>query len=348
MKIIKGILLLLNCIWILATLGAYLSPYVPPAENSLFPLLGLLSLGLLVGHLGFVLFWSWVQPKWAIFSLFTLLVGIPATQNMFALNFGKKQSSHEKSLKIATYNMQFSKPLIHAKEKSLETMEQNFEAFLKSMDDLDILGVQECGWRTKEHINKAMQFPYQHFIGNIYTGIYSKHPIIYKGFVDFGQRINKCLWADIAIGKDTLRFYVTHLEPNRFDGKVPLVLNQEKKENLDVWKLAGIAKYQSIFTKKRTEQAALIRAHQKKSPYPSILVGDFNDLPQSYTYALISAGLKDTFLESGFGMGTTHGSFVPGLRIDYILVEEIFSVAQHTVHRVPFSDHYLVEGAIGF
>jgi len=56
--------------------------------------------------------------------------------------------------------------------------------------------------------------------------------------------------------------------------------------------------------------------------------------------------LKDTFLESGIGIGTTHGGLAPALRIDYILVDDRFSVTNHKVHEVPFSDHYLVEGEV--
>lgn len=348
MKIIKGLLLILNIALIAATLGAFVAPYIPPAKTSIFPVLGLLTFGLLFGNLSFVIFWFWVKPKFAIGSILTILMGIPNIPNLYALNLPQAQSTTLETLHLATYNMQFSKPLIHQNDQTIEEMEERFEDFLKKIDYLDILGVQECGWRTKEHITKSMQFPYHYFIDNIYTGIYSKHPIINKGFVDFGQHINKCLWADIVVNKDTIRFYVAHLEPNRFDGKVPVVLNQETKEKINIGIFIGIAQHQAIFTNKRNEQAELIRAHQAQSPYPSIICGDFNDIPQTYTYQTISKGLKDTFLESGTGIGTTHGGLVPGLRIDYILVDKTFSVINHQVHKIPFSDHYLVEGEVQY
>jgi len=268
MKIIKGFFLILNLIFISATLGAYIAPYSPPTLTALFPVLGLLSTGLVISNLAFIIFWFWVKPKFMLGSFLTLLLGIPFLKNMYAFQGPKVKSGTLETLHLATYNTQFSKPLIHQKEFPVEKMERQFATFLKKINYVDIMGVQECGWRTKEHISKSMQFPYSYFIDNIYTGIYSKHPIVDKGIVEFGQRINKCLWADIAIEKDTLRFYVAHLEPNRFDGKVPIVHDQEKKENIDVWKLAGIAQHQAIFTNKRNEQAELIRAHQAQSPYP--------------------------------------------------------------------------------
>ncbi len=348
MKIIKGGLLILNLILIFATFGAYAAPYIPPTLATIFPVLGLLSVGLLFGNLAYAIFWFWVKPKFAIGSLLTLLVGIPFLQNMYAFQGPSKKSGTLETLHLGTYNTQFSKPLIHQNEYSVEEMEEKFDVFLKEISYLDILGVQECGWRTAAHITKSIQFPYTHFIDNIYTGIYSKHPIVNKGIVDFGQRINKCLWADIAIEQDTIRYYVAHLEPNRYNGIVPLVHDQEKKEVIDIWKLVGIAQHQSIFTNKRNEQAQLIRAHQAKSPYPSIICGDFNDIPQTYTYQTISKGLKDTFLESGTGLGTTHGGLAPALRIDYILVDNRFSVTNHQVHQVPFSDHYFVEGEVQY
>lgn len=346
MKVIKGFFLLLNIGVILMTLGAYIVPSIPPKGMGLLPALGLVFPGLLVGNLCFALTWLCLKSKWAYGSSLMLLMSLffaPSTLNFLKSTSPSKQHS---PIQIGTYNMQFSKPIAFSSGKSQKQKAQEFNQFLTKMDYLDILGVQECGWRTKEHIAKSMTFPYQYFQPNIYTGIYSKHPIIDKGFIDFGQQINKCVWADIVIGVDTIRYYSMHLAANRHDGIIPLVLDQEKKENVNIWKLLGIVRYYDIFTDKRANEIAEIRQHQRASPYPCILTGDFNDPPQTYTYKLASEGLKDTFLESGFGIGGTHGSAVPGLRIDYILTDPRFMVFNHRVYDAPFSDHYLVQATI--
>jgi len=253
-----------------------------------------------------------------------------------------------KTIHVGSYNMQFSKPIAFAKGKAQQKLTTQFDDFLSEQKELDILGVQECGWRSKERIEAILDFPYQHFMTDIYTGIYSKHPIINKGFVDFGQRINKCLWADIAIDRDTIRFYTAHLAPNRFDGIIPLVLKQEEPENINYEKMWGIFKHYQPFALKRAEEAALIRAHQKISPYPSIISGDFNDTPQTFMYATISQDLDDTFLEAGRGVGGTHGGPISILRIDYILVDPFFKVRQHQIMERAFSDHYMLKSTLQF
>jgi len=348
MKVVKGLLLLLNIVLLLLTLGAYLAPSIPPKGMGLLPALGLVFPALIVGNIFFVIAWLRLNSKWALGSSLILLLGLffaPSTLNFLQSSAPSRQQN---PIQIGTYNMQFSKPIAFLSGTAQEQKEKDFELFLKKIDYLDILGVQECGWRTKEHIAASMTFPHQFFLPNIYTGIYSKHPIVNKGYVDFGKQINKCLWADIAIGVDTIRFYTMHLAPNRHDGIVPLVLNQEKREQVDIWKLIGMVKYFEIFTNKRAIEATTMRQHQRASPYPCILTGDFNDPPQTYTYRLASEGLKDTFLESGFGIGGTHGSAVPGLRIDYILVNQGFMVFNHKVYDAPFSDHYLVQATLEY
>ncbi len=346
MKVIKGFFLLLNILVIFMTLGAYLAPSIPPKGMGLLPALGLVFPGLVVGNILFALTWFLLQSKWAFASCITLLLGIffaPSTLNFLQ---STSPSSQQNPIQLGTYNMQFSKPIAHLMGKEQQQKEKAFNEFLKKVDHLDILGVQECGWRTQEHIAKSMTFPHQFFLPDIHTGIYSKHPIINKGYVDFGQEINKCLWADIVIGVDTIRFYTMHLAPNRHDGIVPLVLNQEKREQVNIWKLIGMVKHYETFTDKRAKEATIMHQHQQESPYPCILTGDFNDPPQTYTYSVASKGLKDTFLESGFGIGGTHGSAVPGLRIDYIFTDPRFMVFNHRVFDVPFSDHFLVKATL--
>jgi len=165
------------------------------------------------------------------------------------------------------------------------------------------------------------------------------------------NKLNKAVvftTALLAIGQDTIRFYTAHLAPNRHDGIIPLVLEQEKKEEVDYRKLWGIFQHYRPFALKRSEEATMIRTHQQQCPYPCIVSGDFNDPPQTFMYATISNGLKDTFLAAGKGFGGTHGGPVPGLRIDYILTDPVFRVSKHQILEEVFSDHYMVEATLQF
>lgn len=351
MKIVKRIYIVTNLILIMATCGAYLAPFTSPADSTVIPSLGLVFPGLVLGNLLYFLIGLIWQSKLAMVNLLVLFLGLPYVQNTFNFSLPKAETNQGQILHIATYNTQFSKPLLLPDGNTNKKMLHEFDGFLKNSNHLDILGVQECGWRTQERIKQSMDFPYHYLINDMYTGIYSKHPIVNKGIVDLEQkikRINRCLWADIVIGKDTIRFYTAHLAPNRHDGKIPVVLDQNQQEHVDYFKMFGIFQHYPPFALKRSEEAALIRAHQAKSPYPCIISGDFNDPPQTFMYATISKDLKDTFLEDGTGFGGTHGGPVPGLRIDYILVDHQFKVLEHQVLEEPYSDHYMVEAALQF
>jgi endonuclease/exonuclease/phosphatase family metal-dependent hydrolase len=78
------------------------------------------------------------------------------------------------------------------------------------------------------------------------------------------------------------------------------------------------------------------------SPYPFVITGDFNDVPNSYTYFKISNGLQDAFLKQGFGVGRTFNALSPTLRIDHILTTPHFEVLQFNRQVRSLSDHYMI------
>jgi endonuclease/exonuclease/phosphatase family metal-dependent hydrolase len=77
-----------------------------------------------------------------------------------------------------------------------------------------------------------------------------------------------------------------------------------------------------------------------RSPYPVIVCGDFNDVPNSYAYRTIGKGLQNAFTEKGRGIGRTFTGISPTLRIDNIFVAENFEVKQFLRLRQQLSDHF--------
>ncbi|MGN6246740.1 MAG: endonuclease/exonuclease/phosphatase family protein [Ginsengibacter sp.] len=86
----------------------------------------------------------------------------------------------------------------------------------------------------------------------------------------------------------------------------------------------------------------------EKSPYPVILTGDFNDVPNSNTYFTISKNMQDVFLKKGSFIGRTFRFISPTLRIDYILADKSFKVNQMRIIHVSYSDHYPVEADLQY
>jgi endonuclease/exonuclease/phosphatase family metal-dependent hydrolase len=142
--------------------------------------------------------------------------------------------------------------------------------------------------------------------------------------------------ADIDVNGQTIRVFATHLESLRFDEQdyeaMQTFSKGEKKVNV-------LKKFQLAYWY-RGEQAQLVKSELDKSPYPLILCGDFNDVPNSYTYSTIRGTRNDAFLAAGFGIGRTFASLSPTLRIDYIFSDTYFKVGQFKKTKIPWSDHY--------
>jgi len=90
-----------------------------------------------------------------------------------------------------------------------------------------------------------------------------------------------------------------------------------------------------------------IPIHYKKSPYPVILAGDFNDTPESYIYNQITRDFKDAFVESAGGLGYSYAGAIPMLRIDFTFIDPSFTALNHRVVHKKYSDHYPIISTIG-
>ena len=55
-------------------------------------------------------------------------------------------------------------------------------------------------------------------------------------------------------------------------------------------------------TRLREEQALWLADAIRNSPHPTLVAGDFNDTPQSYTYRMIRQGLRDSFEQGGWDL----------------------------------------------
>ena len=84
------------------------------------------------------------------------------------------------------------------------------------------------------------------------------------------------------------------------------------------------------------------RKEIEKSPYPVIVCGDFNDVPNSYAYYHIGKGMIDAFKAKGSGLDRTYLGISRTLRIDYIFCQPAFEVVEYNRIIKNFSDHYPV------
>src|SRR5699024_2436148 len=93
---------------------------------------------------------------------------------------------------------------------------------------------------------------------------------------------------------------------------------------------------------RRHIQAERVRAAIEKSPYPVIVCGDFNDVPNSCAYKTIGADLQDAFVKKGHGLSRTFSGIAPTLRIDNIFIDNKFFIRQFVRINKKLSDHFPV------
>ncbi|MGY6742303.1 MAG: endonuclease/exonuclease/phosphatase family protein [Cecembia sp.] len=165
--------------------------------------------------------------------------------------------------------------------------------------------------------------------------IFSRYPIINEGKVFDTKRNNGVIFADIKIDKDTIRIYNAHLESMSIDSEGLNNLSGLKenyRETLRKLKRGQVT---------RASQLGILEEHMKNSPYVNILVGDFNDVPYSYTYFKLRRSMRNAFEEAGSGFGFTYNKVLFFLRIDNIFFDEPLKIRKFKTHReVDYSDHY--------
>jgi endonuclease/exonuclease/phosphatase family metal-dependent hydrolase len=188
--------------------------------------------------------------------------------------------------------------------------------------------------------NRKVDFDGKHHFGII---SFSKYPIINKQTISFFPHDYNSIfqYSDIVKGTDTFRVFNIHLQSLKFSSNnLKFIDNPELKSEEDVAASRNLVYKLKIGFLKRKTQSERIRAEIDRSPYPVIICGDFNDVPNSYAYNTIGSGMKNAFVEKGAGIGRTFSGISLTLRIDNIFMSDGFSVQQFTRINKKLSDHF--------
>jgi endonuclease/exonuclease/phosphatase family metal-dependent hydrolase len=187
-------------------------------------------------------------------------------------------------------------------------------------------------------------YPYHYFFKNSvsYEGkfqyglcIFSKLPITHaKTFENIKSMHSEgLLYTDIQFNGKTLRIVTLHLESPG--------LYMQQFANSGIFRAANDMlqklKYSYQLRNKQAEQAAIII---NKSPHPTIVCANLDDVPGSYAYHKIRSLKKDAFLEQGIGWGRTLIYKFPSIRIDFIFSDPSLKILQFKTEQLPYSDHF--------
>ena len=161
---------------------------------------------------------------------------------------------------------------------------------------------------------------------------------------------NMAMWFDIEIPSEyaflrnaQIRIYNLHLQSFRFAKKDFEVMQKQKEQKeIDLEGSKGIISRLRLGYQRRAQQVGIVKQSVLNCDLPKVICGDFNDIPVSYSYRQLSAGMRDAFVEAGRGLETTYKGSMPSFRIDYVLFDNPMRALNYkSINEVP-SDHKLL------
>lgn len=296
-----------------------MNAYIPP---SVFGMLNLLSLGfpiLIIINILLLMFWivSW-KKRAAVFLVLSLFFIIP-TRRWINYTPTKKQTPN---LKIISLN-----------GKSGKFGDENIYNFLNDQK-ADVVLTQE--YKSDENLKGFEYFERRFPV----VKIQSRFPIVESGIVETDAKNGRCIYADIKVNGKIIRFVNVYMEPFYLDKSM---VKPSKDMNVNEEKAKSIIHKLVPTFRKHQSQIAPIKGFLDSSPYPIILAGDFNSVPNSYEYYTLSENLEDTFLKVGKGSGTSFHDFKFPIKIDHIFASKSITPISYKVDRgVKISDHFPV------
>lgn len=346
LNVFIGVLFLIGC----------LVPYLNPATWWFMGFFGLMFPYLALLLVFFIFFWLVLKPKFFFIPLLILLVGYKQITVLFAMNKYETFADKKDSSRIR---------LLHWNIRSLEGLSN--KADKKRVDratipstiidqNPDVVCLQEFNTSDKQDNIAPFtgKFPY-HFFSHDFTRntpagyqagsvIFSRYPIVDSGKIQFaGETGESLIYADIEKHGKIFRVFTTHLQSFKFKKEDYEGIEQIKNNEKPVIPASKsiVQKMKLAFTI-RGEQVKMVRDALDKSPHPAIITGDFNDVPNSYTYFHIRHNWQDVFLETSLGIGRTYLALAPTLRIDYILPDNNFTIHQFDMLDEGLSDHLML------
>ncbi|MBN9350460.1 MAG: endonuclease/exonuclease/phosphatase family protein [Chitinophagaceae bacterium] len=372
LKVVKGVfksaLLIVTVPVGIGYLLTCLIPYIDTGKYWFVSLLGLAFIPLLVMMLILMFMWILVRSKIWIACLAILLLGFQQITSVFSFHLPSQFKIEKQSgnLRVMQWNVHsWNQVLFYDEPNVFKDDQPQMMALIKQYDP-DILCVEEFfestdpeKFKSNIEILQEMGYTYHFFAhgdltdGSSYSGIaiFSRFPILSTGKILSTSRneADPLAFADVKKDNRIIRVFALHLQSVRFHESD--YSNIQRMKNPRDPKITGSRTITSKLKrgfKKRYEQSVLIEKQIQQTPYPVILCGDFNDVPNSGVYFNIRKNLQDAFLRKGSFVGRSFRFISPTLRIDYIMPSKEFKVQQFTVIRVKYSDHYPLVSDISF
>ena len=352
----QWVLIILTILSVICLLLSYTAFFVSPAKVWFLAFFGLAYPLILAVNLLFVLLWLILRKKYIWIPLIPILIGYSHILSIIEIR-SNDAPPVSGSFKVLSYNIHG-----HSEYYKKPSTNGNFSAVIDFLSEQqpDILCLQEFYSNTKDstevfgQISEKINMKYFYY-KKYYNSknkrkidalvIFSKYPILRTGFYLDDRKTTIAIYIDISIDDEIVRVYNVHLESFQFGEDDYTFYSNLKEAETDKTPLKeGTRKIMMKLRKAnelRAKQVEILRAGIRISPYPFLLCGDLNDTPSSYTYQVLSRGVKDSFKKAGNGfIGNTFRGNLPSFRIDYILFDKKFEAYNYEKINSSLSDHY--------
>lgn len=347
---------------------AFASAYLPPKTWWCLSLLGFgFPILMVVLVVLLPIMWWRKRQKTTIFGLLVLLASYPIASKVVATSFFNKNTTGAftvLSFNVARfgYKQHFNIAFPPNRETIVNTI-GTFKSDIMCLQEFWYIDSLNHRYNHLAYIKDSMHYPYYMFTndftwsggGSLYGGniIFSKYPIVktaQEKLYSIGKTEDIGI-ADIKINNDTFRIITYHLRSNKLNPNEVKTMDGVNENKILENKTATLNLGKNILNKLRSGaidramQAQVLHKVIKQSPYPVICTGDFNDIPNSYSYRIASQGLQDAFLTKGTGWGRTFKSISPTLRIDYTMYSPALICNSFMRYNFDQSDHYALQSS---
>ena len=326
----------------------YASMVVNPAKAWYMTVLGLLFVPIALLNLLLLIHALRRKSKAFLIPLLALLPSVIFIGRYFQVSSGADEKG-DNTVRIISYNVgrfMLGRGKAFKDDEGRKACLDSVMRFIRK-SDADVVCLQEVDLDGEYDVRNFIEehFPdYQsgYFMFINKEGAYgnvtlSRFPIVDKGRIQFDKSANLAIYTDLEIGDLRLRVYNCHFES--YNISLANIVKSWQKDSSFVRNTE--TKLKRSITR-RPVQVDQVMSDIEECPVESLVVGDFNDNPMSYTYFRLMKGRKDSFVEAGKGFGATYYTFWPFIRIDYILYPKHFETVSNSIPRLKYSDHYPV------
>jgi len=323
----------------------------------------------------FIVFWIFVKRGWALVSFIAILITYKPLHNIIPFRFSssfdvtaKAEDMRVMCWNVAQFDVLYNKQRPDTRDNMLAIINEykpDIACFQEMVAADTLINLNNAYYRRYSFFSvfeyaEKLNFPHyffsydfgDDFLNHQHFGlmIFSRYPIINKKTLSFPPHNynSNFQYADIVKDGDTVRVFNIHLQSLKFsDGNLAYIDNPTLESKKDLQRSKSlISKFKHGFLQRQL-QADRIKAEMDKSPYPVIVCGDFNDVPNSYAYQTIGSGMQNAFVEKGTGLGRTFSGIAPTLRIDNIFAAKAFTVNQFLRIPIKLSDHFPILADLG-